>query len=1210
MATTLKIVETYNNSIEQIQLAYDLSKAGDISGAQEKLETAASCIYKAIEWGVKNYLLEKFPDKTKFPDEFKIIEGNNFHKKFDLFSDNANPSLNAKSIEPKTIKELKQIVRNDPEHSGYVPHYNSLVKVVLEAEKIIQCYIAPTAHLKKIPSPIEIVNVAGDKSWSEFYSACDSFGRDKNQILIIGPTEGFSKDKLGYLGLLDWSLIIDFDQNTEIDGFYKYGRGFLEGRKKIHLLTSEDGLSFSPYNSAYWFAANGLNGRQSTLTKDFKVWNRKHFAFLSKLFSSFFQIFGDKPTNVIVLWDDQIYIQKICEFIDSINGEKTEFIYAIEKMANLSSVIDVYEGKCVEIAIPKIAAGILNVRNFFNSELGKDIFTLPAMDQEFVNVDENDFLWIEEDLEVLHLNILDGVDIYTIGKLEREKFYKGNQISWLSLQLHHDIARDKTNSIKKKVEKTLRERLTEKIILHHHPGVGGSTICRRIAWDLKDDYPVLLLKKYRPANTIDKIYKIFDLTKQTILLVADASAVNIDEINKLFEELLSRNFPCVCFIVQRSDSTKETSFHLADILSDLEFQTFLAKYKELCPTKQAALTKISQSKEKVERHPFYLGLTAYEEEFNGLSNFVERNLIDTSPVQQKAISIIALCYYYGQKNTSAQMLSTLLMTSEKMVVILERHLNKNLLSLLIKEEEVKWRPVHYLVAQELLIQTLSGDKNRREFWKNNLLDLARNLIQLIAAKSSIPSDNEMELLKRLFVYRNNQEILGKEEESVFSNFIENGLQTDEARLSIFKQLTESFPDESHFWAHLARFFSLRMKNHSEALNAISKAIDLSIGKDSLLYHMKGMCLRAIARDKMREFQGVSEIPKEVVKEIFSKVDEAGEFFEECRNINPSNEYGYVSHIQMLISVIDFGFSISKITSKTEFLRNLDVWFQEKLDLAEDLLDLMKLQAQMRNNNSYLDECDLKLQELYENFSLVIEGWNNLLSKANKDKSVIRRSIVRAYVRRAQSWDSIENKDIDKIIKLIEENIQEEPDKANNIYLWFQAARQTEKIDVNSAIEKVSNWRTISDMNESLYYLSVLHTIQAIEGTSISKIKAEKLIRELSERKRNTPFRTHCLEWFGKRSGLKRIVPYKNAISRNDSNEMVINTELLEKIRGKISYIKGPEGGTIELACGLTANFIPARGIGFSRDKDINRNVNFYLGFSNDGLRAYEVEPFN
>lgn len=704
------------------------------------------------------------------------------------------------------------------------------------------------------------------------------------------------------MGLLDWSLIIDFNPNTEIDGLYKNAKEQIELRKKVHLLTNEDVVAFSPYNSTYWLAGNGLYGRQSTLTNDFKSWNRKYLNFLNKFIASYFQTFGDKPSNLIILWDNQPYIQKVCESIDFISGEKTKLIYAIPNLSKLNNVYEIYNGPTIEISIPKIADSILRIRNFYNNGVSPDIFTLPAKDEEFVVLEHKDFLWFEEDFEVLHRNILDKIDISNDDLRERDKFYKGNQISWVGLHLHHDIDRDKTTSIKRKIEKALRDREPVKYILHHHPGIGGTTLSRRIGWDLKDDYPVILLRSYRSQDTVEKIFKLFELTRKSILIIAEVSIINIDDLNKLYNELLSRNFPCVFLLVQRSESTVSSTFTLEDLLTDTEFQTFIAKYKELCPQKNLILDQILKSSEKKERHPFYLGLAAFEENFDGLENFIERNIFGATEIQRKVMSIIALCYFYGQKDTSAQMLTTLLMTSENSIIILDKHLNGNLLSLLINEEDIKWRPIHYLVAQQLLVQILSGQNGNKIFWKNNLPDLAISIIKLISDKSSIPSDNETELLKRLFVYRDNQEILGKEEESKFSNFIENGLQTDEARLMIFLQLTESFPAESHFWAHLARFYSLIMKNHAEALKAISKAIDLSDENDSLLYHMKGMCLRAIAREKMNELRGRKNCSKDQINEIQDLIDEAGDNFLESREINPSNEHGYISHIQLLINL--------------------------------------------------------------------------------------------------------------------------------------------------------------------------------------------------------------------------------------------------------------------------------------------------------------------
>ena len=991
MATTLKIIEQFNESIKHIQRAFDFSRQGDLPKAQIELGKSAVCVYSSLEWGIKNYLLDKFPDKVINASEHIIIEGNNFYKKLSLIQTVAIPSFNSLGIDFKIISDLKQSVRNDPEHSGYVPHFESLKQVILEAKKIIENYIDPNASLDKIPQFTQI-DIPEDSNWSEFYKACDSFNNNKNYILIIGPSGGFIQDKLSYLGLLDWSLIIDFNQNTEIDGLFKNAQTTIETRKKTHLLTCEDIFSFSPFNTTYWLAANGLTGRNGTLTNDMRSWSRKYSNFVSKFITSYFKTFGDKPTDVVILWDDQQYIQKICETIDIASGEKSKFIYAIQDLTKLINVSEIYNGESIEISIPKISDGILRIRNFYNSNLTNGLCTLPSKDEEFIDLVKSDFLWIEEDLEIVHRNIIDGIDISTEDLIDRIKFYKGSTITWLGLHSHHDIDRENTNLIKRKIEKGLKDRNPSKFFLHHYPGIGGTTISRRIAWDLKLDYPVLLLRKYRQLDTVDRIYKIFDLTKKSILLIAEAAVVNVDEINRLFDELLSRNIPCVCLIIQRSESIITNSFYLEDLLTDLEFQSFIAKYKELCPSKSIELNQIHKNADIKERHPFYLGLTAFEEDFSGLPNFIERNLNEASETQKKIMSIIAFCHYYGQKNTSAQMLSTLLMTSESSVIRLEQYLNNNLLSLLINDEEIKWRPIHYLVSKQLLMNILSGNNiGNNNSWKNNLSELAISVIKLISDKSSVPSDNDTELLKRLFVYRDNQEILGKEEDSLFSNFIDNGLQTDEARLRIFLQLTESFPEESHFWAHLARFYSLRMKNYPESLKAISNAINLSDENDSLLYHMKGMCFRAIVKDKIYPLRGKKNNSIAQIQEIHSLVDQAGECFEECRNINPSNEHGFISHIQLLISVIDFSFTISKYDNRTDFLRNLSVWLQEKLDLAEELLDTMKLLTQMKNNNPFVEKCDINIEELYENHSLVIEGWNNLLIKAHgNDKPVIKK----------------------------------------------------------------------------------------------------------------------------------------------------------------------------------------------------------------------------
>lgn len=1197
-----KIVEKFNGSIRCIQRAYEASTQGDINSAQRELESSATAVYQSIEWTIKTVLLRKFTDPQTHRNEIAIIEASNFHHKIDLFVREALPSSPVK-IEFEVIKELKSSVRNQPEHSGLVPHFNSLKKVILEAEKIIKNYLDDKAILEELPKEMKY-EAQSEEHWTKFVESCDSFAKDRNFILLVGPASEIDHKKLTSLGLVDWSLVLDFNPETETKGFYAAFAKELENRRTIHLITNQDPVSsFSPFIATYWVACNGLKGRIGTVTSSFKQWSYDYNRFLNSLFSKYHASLGDRPSTLIVLWNNRQYVHKSCESLFNIFSASITFVYACEKVHEMSDVYDQYEGTTIEISPQSISNGILKIRNFFNSDIDAESVTLSHKDDGYVAIANNDFLWIEEDFELIHRNIIDNKPLIT----DREEFLKGKAISWEGLHMHHDIDRELTSPLKKKAERALKERKPVLIQLHHYPGIGGTTLGRRVIWDLHNENPVLVLKKYRSQETINRIYKVFELTKLAPLILVDAANASYDEIERLFNEIRSRSFPAVILSIQRKHDSGnlKDNFYLPDILTDLEFRTFIDSYISNVPQKKKDFERIAESGVIQERHPFFLGLIAYEKEFYNLQHFVSKCLSNASETHRKIMVFISLAHIYAQQALSAQLLSGILMTPESQIIKLQKYLPQELLHLLINGEENNWRPLHYLVGKELIEQILSGGSSNKAIWKQNLPDLAIDLIKAIASKSGDPSDTEMELLRRLFIYRENQEILGREE-SLFSTLVEEGVLSDEARLRIFKQMTESFPNESHFWGHLARFYNIKMHNNDEALIAVNKAIELSDESDALLFHMKGMCLRSKAYELINYWRGNKNIQPEAIKKINELVEESSESFQECRELNPSNEHGYISEVQMLIQLIDFVFSISSQTSRADFMRTLNPFYRNLLDKTETLLDQARRINRERGENVYIKKCELSLQEMFENYSSVIEGWNNLLSSKDVVKPPIRRQIVRAYQRRSKSWNNIEKKDLLRMVTLLEDNIQEEPGNETNIYLWFQCARNIETIDINTAISKIANWRSNSNSLDATYYLSVLHTIQAINGTSASKLKAEQLIKELSEKSRNLPYRTHCFEWLGKETGLKTLARNGEIASKDESNDTVINHDLLKPIQGKISWIKGPEAGLVELECGIKAFFVPARE-GFIKDKDLNQNVLVYLGFSYDGLRAWDVK---
>lgn len=64
---------------------------------------------------------------------------------------------------------------------------------------------------------------------------------------------------------------------------------------------------------------------------------------------------------------------------------------------------------------------------------------------------------------------------------------------------------------------------------------------------------------------------------------------------------------------------------------------------------------------------------------------------------------------------------------------------------------------------------------------------------------------------------------------------------------------------------------------------------------------------------------------------------------------------------------------------------------------------------------------------------------------------------------------------------------------------------------------------------------------------------------------------------------------------------------LQRVPGRVAIIDAPQRGTIELPGAVNAFFVPAIA-GLARGRDENSRVTCNVGFSYDGVRAWEVRP--
>lgn len=1222
MTLTNRIVNRFNQGISELGEAYNALDANSINLLQEKLHNCGIAIYEAYEWGLKELvgkLKMQLKGKSQFASDVRVLENvrdSNYFK-------NVEPILvrhfdfTQKGIDIGLVNQNKPKVRNIAVHEGAIPFHDTLAITILEVRKFIS-YLHPSDVLSELPTLVSKDLGEVDPSWEIFIDAAESFSQERIYILVTDRLDDNDSDLI-LLSKLKWSLIIDLDPDSEESGFYKKTSTELINLIKVHLYTPEQNIPYTPFSSLYWLAARGITGRPSTTSQDIKEWRRKFKQLINQQLSRFAS--ATEPPVTTIFMTDSPYAKDFCECVDNAFGGNNKFIYCVNDPFAFSKVVEEYEGEVIKITTSQIISGVKRFTQALNLGVTAAVeILLPGKDDSDVVLPDKEFRAIEEYLSVIHKNII----AYENSDQDRVDFLKGSEITWQGLNRRYDVDREATPKLIKLIENDLAKRGNSAVFLNYAPGFGGTTVVKRVAWSFHNQYPTLMVIKYEPKITATNIYKVYMTTNKPVLLVVENSQVSNDNIMRLIQEVKALTFPSTFLITQRSSSKAKmvvsdkssSEIPMPSYLSNNECRNFIDAYKEVAPDRKAELEKISTSGTLIERHPFYIGLIAFLENFKGLNNYITKSLSDATPVQKQVAAYISLNYCYAKHESAPHLFYSVLLVPESATIKLENYLSTSLKQILIpvklKDSRTYWRPVHHLVGKELIEQILAGTATDRRLWISNLTTYSLELIDLFATCSLIASNATIDILKRLFILKDDDEYVDSSaEKAKFSPLVEE--IPSAGRILIFKRLVEVFPNESHFWAHLGRYYSKEDINIDEALKCFEEAISLSDNEDPLLFHMKGMCLVSQIRIYTRKIWGQAISVDRIRENIESIMIEAAELFKRSRDLR-INEYGFVAHINMLTHLIDFGYASSGISKKEEFINDARYfWFRELLDSAEGLVEDAK--RLYEGDESYhlkeytlVKRCDQKISEIYGNYSAVIQGWNNLLSK-DVYKPDIRRQIVRAYNRKSGGWDKIESRIISMIIDYMETNIKEEPHEGKNIYLWFQAAKRSKNIDLDSAILNVSTWNSACDSRDSVYYLYILHAVRAILKFSESTPLAEKLKKLSSEKNRFNESRNIPYEWYGKGIGLDKIKHISMLGPKDPKTQFYTNTSSLEPVEGHITKIEHSGKGDIELLCGLKAFFTPAHGNnnkGFYSG-DENQKVKFYLAFSYDGLRAYKVE---
>lgn len=1046
--------------------------------------------------------------------------------------------------------------------------------------------------------------------WEMFLQSVYEFDNSRRYILISGLYPEAGNDNISSIGLIPWSAVFDFDPNSDLSGLLKSTRDTIEQLRSLHLVVIKERPSLNPDRATYWFFCRGLEGRRDTIEIGaWKEWVKRYSKEINEQFRRLTASLSPAPITCIVLWYQPeliLHLRSTLESALSAFGDSIEFVVVTDSPADVQSIASQYDVHMIPIPLNHLCSGMNVYLSKQIIEQG-DEYLLPSSSGAPIIIEKPVQKWLDEELEIVHLNV-DTIPIDTENSHIGRAFLKGAEITWIELSLNFDVEREITHKVKRLVEAELRNKRTVRINLYHAPGAGGTTVARRIIWDFHKIFPCAILQRCTPIETAERLYKLASLTGQAILLLIDSSKVSEREIDELSDLLKSRQIPVVLLQTLRRfthQRERERTFYLKAELTSPESSRFLEKFSHEVPEKRKDLQMLASSNDIRKRTAFYFGLQTFGKDFLGLEPYVAIRINELTSIQKKIIGFIALSHHYGQRPLRAQAFAYLLGIPKNRTIRFSGIFKEATLDLLIEDEIGIWRTAHDLIAVEIMEQLLLPSLSDRRIWRQNLSSWSIDFAHFCTLGDSIQSEEMLEVARRVFIYRDNIDILGTEKSAnrTFSQLIQD-IPSNEGKFRVLKELVELYPEEAHFWAHLGRYYAIIAKDYEAAHECIERAI-ANQQDDHVLHHMKGMVLR---------YKIYSLIENNVeLNEVIDTAIQSSQAFESARNINPDDEHAFISEVQMLARVLDYaGRPYAGGILEYLSLPNANPFLVGAFGRAEELLEQVRRNREGEGTSPYEEGCRANIDSLYGRYESALQIWDNILTNQKSTYfPPIRRQIVWTYLaRHKRRWDDLNSNEVERIVSLLEDNLQEEPNNDKNLRLWVQAVRRSKNPpSIDSIIERVGYWKANSESLDSIYYLYVFHALLALKGSELHKEEALRYMDECRQKARYRRNRTISLEWVGKGQSVDMLIHHSELGQWGEGKDFWENTDRLKRVKGRIARIDAPQNGLIEVEGGLMAFFVPARG-NYNRGQSENKLVDFYLGFSYDGLRAWEVKDAN
>lgn len=836
----------------------------------------------------------------------------------------------------------------------------------------------------------------------------------------------------------------------------------------------------------------------------------------------------------------------------------------------------------------------------------------PAPAQE-VPLNKTDFRKIDRHLEVLH-----RATVLRDTSAEPGAFFRGYPPSWKELAQDLAIWRtDPGSELLEAISQDLAEHGPRRISLWYEPGAGATTLLRQVAFHLyfEDHAPTALLRRCT-RDTYGEVVRFYNHFRRSFVLLADEQDVSRGEEDALFSRLQERGVPVVLVYAARSYQTRrqlraaagsraegrQRRFYLVDEIDGEEKRKLKEKISPYLSTEQKRrLARSSHTS------LFLILLETLEMEFARLREVVDGMLGATAKDDLELLAAIAFVSYFGHLPTPSVILEAISgLSAQAIHARVEQHCDR-LLLVEDKDKTTYWVPRHFLLARAVLARHLSIEELRGTALKEYAIGFIEKIghLQNKAATdvvwALVGTDREQALREEL-----KESVEGVR---TLPSLLMRRVASQSGQDDIWQSVVKTFPHVPLFLAHYGRFlYGTQVKRFPDSERYLLEANELTSETNHTILHMLGMRFRAEFVDKLYERRGTgdAELRRDLSSRIDYLVEQATQYFEKAVELAPYEEHGYVSHLQMLCSLVnDAVAEAGREDGERRRGRLLSRDVQDWLGKAHRLVRRVEAEVPFSDRSEFFLRARARLVGLEGRLDQIIDYYRSALDRVSAEsRPFIARALARNLARRAEEAhirrDAVESwrRDYGEATQLMAGLLRADPYDAQGIEEWFRCARFDEQTSRRELIQRLEDLWEEDRTLQTAFYLHCLYFLEGLEFKSAADFQRSEVSRAESEARAGKSILRPIREWVGPDYALlpKRLIVRFRESGYDDSRPV---------FPGRIARVRSENDGLIALkGVGQEIWFQPhVPGSHYITSSEEGESVEVIIGFSYEKPRA-------